>query len=361
MYKKGLKQWGARRYNEESEMTAIVRKCTERARAGKASAFEVRGQVMDIQTALRYCKRKGISIEYIDTPQAVSRTPEAVKCFTPLQSPLRTPEVLGLPEYILVKLQDYIQGSFDAGKWRDIRPDRNLDLFRNYCQFALQLFDTNRHLEAGQAINSGLSNLDTVIRSEHISTIPILFNITGLAFKKSRSEMVLALLRQVSDMAEKLLGSSHPFNHVCMWLARLAQTQEALYKELSIIHLQKMADCFQTVLGPTHRETLGCLAIITEIKAAEGVEGKFRKLSSECEPFLGETDFRILEFRYNSAHNLYQQRKFFPAMVAFQDFLSCLPPDTRSCLKGECFHHLAWCQYKLGDKKGAVATMRENV
>ena len=361
MYKKHLKQWNARRYNEESEMAAIVRKGTERARMGKASVFEVRGQVVNTQKMRRYRNRNGRSIDNIDTRGAVPSTPDSLKCFTPLQSPLRTPEALAVPEYMLVKLQDYIKGSFDAGKWRDIQPDQNLDRFRKHCQFALQLFDTNRVLEGGQAFNSAFANIETVIRSEHISTIPILFNITGLALRKSRSLIVLALLRQVSAMAENFLGGSHPFKDVCSWLASLAQTNETLYKELSIIALQKMADCFQNVLGPTHKETLGCLAIITEIKADEGVDGKIRKVLSDCEPFLGEHDFRTLESRYTSAHNLYSQGKFGLAKEAFQDFLSCVPPETRSCLKGECLLHLAWCQYKLGDKQEAVETMRETV
>ena len=362
MYKKRFKGWNARKYNEESEMKAIVRKHTERARVGKASTFKVRDQVVDIQKVFRYWERKKISVDDIVIRRAMSRTPEAVECLTPLLSPLRTPDVLATQEQILLKLQDYIRGSFDDGKWSDLRQEESIDRFVDQCRFAFHLLDNDRYLEAGQALNNAFANINTMLRSEHISTFRGLAVITSRVFEINQPEIAFTLLRQVFAMAELLLGSSHPLKVVCMWLASLARTNETLPREVLSTSLRKMADCFQEVLGPRHEESLRYRLDSIIATEAEGgfqrAEGMLRKLLRDCELSMVEHDYMIHYVRFCLARVLYGQGNFIQAKEAFQYLHSCMP---HSLLKRHCLELLAWSQYRLGDTQEAVTTMREAI
>lgn len=365
MYKKRFKQWNARKYNEESEMRAIVRKRAERARVGKGSTFKVRSQVVDIQKVFRYWERKKISVDDIVTRRAMSRTPEAVECLTPLLSPLRTPEELATPERLLLKLQDYIRGSVDAGKWRDLRQEMSLGRFYDQCYFAFQLLDNNRYLEAGQSLNNAFANINTILRSEHASTLRILFVVTNLAFERKKPEIALAILHHVSAMAEKVLATSHPFKFIFMGFASLGQTKEALNKDVWTISLQKIADCFQEALGLTNEETLRCrLRFIQGFEVERDLKREERalgKLLRDCELSIEEQDIRTLNVRLSLAINFHEQGHFVRAKDACQYLLSCLPPSDNPYFKRRCLDCLAWSQYNLGDTQGAVATMRETI
>ena len=117
MYKKRIKQWGLDKKNKEPEMRAIVRKRKQRADQGKGSTIRVRGQVLDFEKVVRYFHRKGVSIEDIIAQQTASSTPKAVEFSTPVPSPIRTPQVLAVPERIMHCIQDYLKGSFESGTW----------------------------------------------------------------------------------------------------------------------------------------------------------------------------------------------------------------------------------------------------
>ena len=364
MYKKNFKKWNTRKNNDEREMEAIVRKRAERARVGKASTFEVRGKVKDFQEVSRYWERKDISLDIVAL-RAMSRTPEAVKCFTPLQSPLRTPEVLAIPERILVELQDYITGSFEAGKWTHDREAQSLDLFHNQCGLAITLFNHNRGPEAWQTLRSTFITIEKFLRSENISTFRILLRTTLNMFKRRNPDIALAILRQVSDMAEVWLGKSHPFRVVCMSLESLRPTDYSMCQDVWAIALQRLGDCFGQVLGQMNGEALHChLDFIIYVEAERNVKGAermLRKLLLDYESSLGKHSHRTLEVHRDLALNLYEQRKFIEAEEAYRTILACLPPSSRSYLKQDCLHDLASSQYMLGDTQGAVATLRETI
>lgn len=367
MYKKRFKQWNTRKYNEEGEMKAIVRKYAERARVGKASAFKVRDRAMDIQKVLKYCERKSIPVEDIVARREWSTTPEAVECFTPLQSSLRTPEVLATPERILVALQDYIIGSFDAGKWMKLGESSSgvdsLNHFFNCCELALGYFRNNHSLDAWQALNNAFASITTILRSENPSTFLYFLVCTGIMFRSRKPGIALAILRHVSAMAEVLLGSSHPFKVVCTWLASLVQTNEAFNQAISSICFQKMADCFEQ-LGLADEALRYRLAFISEIEFegnVNGVEDMYQKLSRDCELTLGEHDLRTLLVRNCLVYYLISRGDFARAQEEVQCLLAHHPPNDRSHVKIESLHNLAWCQYRLGDTQGAVAIIREAI
>ena len=370
MYKKRFKQWNARKYNEEGEMKAIVRKHAERARVGKASAFKVRDRAKDIQEVFKYWERKGISVDDIIARRGLSTTPEAVECYTPLCSPLKTPEALATPERILFTLQDYILGSFDAGKWTKFGRGSqsswgvdSLNHFFNCCDLALNYFQKNHSLEAWQALNNAFASINTILRSEDPSTFEYLLSSTGMMFRSRQPGIALAILRHVSAMAEVLLRSSHPFKVVCMWLASLVQTNEAFDHAISSICFQKMADCFEQLglADEALRYRLGFIWWIESEGNVNRAEDMLQKLLRDCELTLGEHDFSTLMVRDNLVSYLFRQGDFVRVQEEVQCLLSHHPPNDRSYVKIESLHRLALCDYRLGDTQGAVALIREAI
>ncbi|KAK3172044.1 hypothetical protein OEA41_004128 [Lepraria neglecta] len=117
MYKTHVNKWGLDKKNKENEMRAIVRKHKQRADLGKRCILRVRGRPMDFAEVVRYWHRKGVSVDDVISRRTASPTPEAVECFTPVPSPITTPQVLATPERIYRNVRDYFAGSFDAGTW----------------------------------------------------------------------------------------------------------------------------------------------------------------------------------------------------------------------------------------------------
>ena len=114
MYKTRIKQWALDKKSKENEMRAIVRKSKQRTDLGKRTTFRIRGRPVGFEKIASYWERKGMSIDDVIAERTASVTPEAVDYFTPLPSPIMTPELLATPERVLISIQDYFRGSFDS-------------------------------------------------------------------------------------------------------------------------------------------------------------------------------------------------------------------------------------------------------
>lgn len=165
MYKNHIKLWRLDKKHKENEMRAVIRKNHLRDQQGKSSRFEIRGRPVEIADAVRYFKRKGVSVEDVLASCTASLTPEAVKCFTPVTSPLSTPRELAAPERILISIRDYFHGSFDSGTWVKTEPliycysmkaaiasEANPYELQSHLNTAIQLFHLKRFSAAGQAL-----------------------------------------------------------------------------------------------------------------------------------------------------------------------------------------------------------------
>lgn len=122
MYKNHITAWGLDKKHKENEMRAIIRKNQQRSDQSKASKFEIRERPVHFAEVVRYWKRKGISVEEVLARRTASLTPEALRCLTPVTSPLSTPRELAVPERILKSIRDYFHGSFDSGTWVKTEP-----------------------------------------------------------------------------------------------------------------------------------------------------------------------------------------------------------------------------------------------
>lgn len=365
MYKKRFKQWKVRKHHDQREMRAAARKIFEHTVMGKAFALSIRGKDADFDEVFDYWARKKAPFEDVLIRRARSITPETVKCFTPLQSPSRTLEIPSIPEHLLFALQNYIFGSFDAGKWEVVEAEPSLNFFIDQCSLALNLFIRKRSVEGGQVLNRAFAVIDTLLNSEHPSTFRSLFSFTSNFIHHGRSEIALAMLRKVFAAAGAILGKNHPFKTICKCLVSMEQIYEASREDMLITSLRKMGECFEQVFGRTDWVTLYCrldfIARIEDKGEIKTAERMLQEILCDCESSLGKHDHKTLDVRHSLGINWYEQGNFVRAKEAFQCLLSDIPPSDDSSLKANCLEWLAWSQYQLGDTRGAMASMRETI
>ena len=360
-------------------MRAIVRKSAHRAGLGKASAFTIRGKAVDFKDVHRYWERKGVSMDDVIKLQEVSRTPEAVECFSPLQSPLKTPENLAAPERILIKLQDYVKGSFDAGIWKDSgegymcqsiksRGDRSIDTrtFYDQCQLAMRLLRKNRCQEAGQVLSACCANIKEILLEE----TPVVFQrLLATVFHlglEGKRDIALIILRQISAMGAILYGNGHPFKTVSMEISSLASVDQ---EEFLLRSLRKIGDCFEHTLGPMHVTTLDCrlqlIESITGLQDLEEAERRLWELLRHCESSLRENDPRVLDVHMAFWFYYFTQRNFIQANEMYQRVLALSKHmgDQVNCLwfRRVSLRCLAMSHYGLGEVQAATTIMREAI
>ena len=204
MYKTHISKWGLDKKNKESEMRAIMRKHKQRPDLGKHCILRVRGRLMDFAEVVRYWHWKGVSVDDVISRRTASPTSEAVEFFTPVSSPITTPQVLAIPEWIFRSIRDYFVGSFEVGTW--VRTDPRA-LFRSIkanghaceyvhgplslCKMACRLLSKNCHREAGQTLTT---RLERIILAENPTTLVELFGIIIHIHCQRREEIALKML-----------------------------------------------------------------------------------------------------------------------------------------------------------------------
>lgn len=145
--------------------------------------------------------------------------------FTPVSSPITTPQVLAIPEWIFRSIRDYVVGSFEVGTW--VRTDPRA-LFRSIkanghaceyvhgplslCKMACRLLSKNCHRKAGQTLTT---RLERMILAENPTTLIELFGIIIHIHCQRREEIALKMLGYLYTLTEGLLGDEHPLRRIC--------------------------------------------------------------------------------------------------------------------------------------------------
>ena len=374
MYKKHFKKWHSRKYNAENEMRAIVRKHRYRTEMGKVSTFELRGRSKDYAEVVRYWRRKGIKIDDVVFLRDTSKTPEAIRCLTPLQSPLKTPENLVAPELVLVKLQDYVAGCFDAGVWKDSGPGdccksikslpnwaSCLSSFSQQCEITCQLLRQSRFREAIRVLSSCCESIKEVLLEEDPQILHVLIGDTLLLVQNGQQDTAFVILRQISAMGEMLYGSCHPLKVICAELASLDLADETLCEEILERYIRKLGDCFEHFLGPLHESTVANRIAMFYVNKSDKPA---RELLGRCETSFGKNDGQTLQVYLHLGIQAYRQRAFIRANDTFQDILarvawSKTPSDSSKGFRRQSLKFLAWSHYELGETQAAINFMFE--
>ena len=367
-YKKHIKKWAIEKKNKDCDMRAIAHKHSQRVQKGKKSYFTVRGQAVDWTEVIRYWQRRNLSIDDVVAQRAASKTPEAVKCYTPLGSPIRTPEALALPEQIFITVQDYHRGSFEARTW--VGDDEKLIChttkaksnsaspiiaLRERCLLATSFFNASCCEEAGVVLRAATGSIKEIVREEHPHTLINLCDIISICWKAGRPEVALAILRQFSAMAQLKLGEWHPLRLIC---GRFASASELDFKDIVLQSCRILCEVFTSVLGPLHTSSvtnqLAMLDVISSF-ALSPQETLYQALLRECEDFLGPYDPRTLDVRLGLAWINLNQGSFRKAKEKAEMITT---QGTSDDFRSIGLDILARAQYGLGETQEAETSMR---
>lgn len=368
VYKKHIKKWGLDKKNKKCDMKAIARKYSEREQKGKKSHFTVRGRAVDLAEILRYCQRRDESIDDLLAQRAASKTPEAVKCYTPLRSPIRTPEVLALPEQIFITVRDYHKGCFEARIWvdddekslcRTNKAQSNSALpiarLRDQCFLAIDLFNDSRYEEAGVVLRAATGSINEIVREEHPHTLMDLCEIISNFRVAGRPEVSLAILRQFSAMAQLKLGEWHPLSLIC---GRLASASALNFEDVVLQSCRILCEVFTSVLGPLHRSSIDYQITMVRVDSSFTLspqETSYQALLRECENNLGPYDPRTLNVRLEVAWRNLNQGNFGGAKEMAEAIITQSASDNFRSMGLEC---LARAQYGLGETQEAETSLR---
>lgn len=376
MYKTHIKQWGLDKKNKDFEMRAVVRKNKQRADQGKGSIIRIRGQLRDFAEVVRYWNRRGISIDDIIARRTASPTPEAVECFTPVPSPILTPEVLAIPERMFRCIRDYFEGSFESGTWVRTEPlfdcsTTKKDSESTYeslaglvlqCESACLLFSRSMFQEAGQNLIAATAKIKQILSAELPRSLIELFRLITYVRREKRDEMALIILRQFSALGKVVLGSEHPLSRICEWLD---STSPSGFDDTVVRCMESIVDQFERFVGPMHTSTLYARLNYFSVASPEGNAGiqMRQNLLDECEKTLRPHDPRILLVRGDMAKNYFAEGYFVEARTLSQENIACSQlvqsTNARFYAQNENLYRVARCQHALGEVDLGIATLHK--
>ena len=320
-YKKKITEWGLDKKNKENEIRAILRKRNQRAAVGKKSIFLIRGRIKEPEEIEHYLKRKPLSFGAEQAQSA--HTPPELECFTPIEIPTspRTPEVFGVAESILIKLQDYVRGSFEAETWISQSRTRNvvsvtssgkarksLDDFVNFSNMACDFFDSGLWEEGRMLLATALAGIEEALKAQEPHLLGALFNWMNLMLPRRRPELIVSMLTQISELAATFFSTGHPIEHICRHLISPELTQLV---DLVTVASQSFADLFEGILGPTHIDTITIrLFLIKSIPELTQQELSLRNLLRQYVDVHGADDSNALVLQLYIADNLLLQEMF---------------------------------------------------
>lgn len=370
MYKTYITKWGLDKKNKEPEMRAIVRKYKQREAQGKGSTIRIRKQQRSFADAVRYCKRRGISVDDIIARQTASPTPEAVKFSTPVSSPISTPSELANPEHMLLCIRDYFRGSFESGTWVRTTPelrcyslkDKNgansmWPEFIGKWDMAFTLLERGSFHEAGQALNTATAKIKEMLFTDHPEMLTDLSHLID-RYGRKRDEIALSILGKFAAMSRVVLGSQHPVTRFCEWSVSV---HASVFHDTVIRCLELVSDELASFIGCIHISTLNVRTNLLETMTID--EGariqKLQKLLGECEQTLRPDDSRLFDVRAQTAYRCFRAGRYDEAMTLCQKSILCAQSSVPAGLYyvGYVLYLLAECQHALGEVDLGIATI----
>ena len=257
VYKTHIKQWGLDKKNKENEMRAVIRKTACRATKGKDSTFYIRGKTVDFENVVRYWQRKGVfSIDEIIARREASKTPEAVECYTPVLSPLRTPDELARDERMLVAVRDYQQLSLQTGMGSSSILTQLTTLY-SLSILSCDLFHKQSSHEAGQALIKATAGIQSIVQAQSPDSVSYMLGTIQYLHSHNKAEIAKSILRQFAAMSHHLFPSEHPSRIIWSRLASVDLSDRGHFGHVSRLSMRVNVDWLEKLLGPLHHTTIG--------------------------------------------------------------------------------------------------------
>ena len=375
MYKSRIKQWGLGKNIRESEARAIIRKNKQRADQGKRSEIRVRNQLQNLAHVFRYLQRKGISIEDIYAQQTAPPTPEAVKLFTPISSPILTPQVLASPERMFHCIQDYVKGSFESGTWIKTDPTYQCSSVKDKgnnslsdikgvyedCSLAFSEHSKGLFDRAAQQLDVATARVKNIFIAEHPSSPQMLFNLIDYLSRRQKDWLLTAMFSSFSKQGKEILGSEHPLTGICEWLESIPESN---FDDVMVRCMECMTDGFKSSLGPLHCSTLISRVnlISRETDDRNARIQKMQKLLDECRKTMRPDDVRILQIHKDIACQYYYMGHYYEAQTFLAKNIVWLELGSETVYNISCdLGMAAKCLYALGEVDSGIATLHQAI
>ena len=354
MYKTRISEWGIGKNQKRNRKGTVVGNSRHPRDQERPHTHRLRTQVTDPRYFHRYREHRGVRTASIIAQQTELHTLEAVGCFNALmpQSIMREP--MTKTERILISIRDYFAGSFEAGIWKSTDPrmsckstkgqeDAMIHLIAlgQRCVTACRLLDNNHFQEAGQSLISATSKIKEILSAEDPMTLTYLFAVVAHIHQQRRHEIVLAILRQFSALAEILMGNRHPLHCIC---ALLVSIHPSHFGETISRCSASTGDQFESLVDPMCRSTLVSRGLHTrEVDDSREMAQKtcvLQNLLSKCEASLGSFDVRTFEIRLTLAfHHLensdyVEAVKLDPSLLAPEQHLQMWAQEANSYTEG---------------------------
>ena len=320
MYKSRITKWGLdQKNNREPEARATVRKYLQAQRDGTQSTFE--GTSKDPEHAARYLKRKGISIETIlssrpgspsnpvrlaaDTSSA-SLIPldfsRALTTSPSLPQTLETPPIYRLPENLIHNIRTYLHGSLSSGFWILSGYSERFVVTRdNIARDDLGSFDDNitscslrsragLNRDAKKYLNNAYEDINSIVEYQPPYATPYLVRVIATLIHRGHHNLSSLICQRFAIQAAETHGRIHPFHLIFSLLSEMTPTHP---RDIFLIALQAISDCFSSILGPFNWEVIWTTFDMTTISlkwyGPKIVYPHLQILSVACDKEAGET------------------------------------------------------------------------
>lgn len=370
MYKDRRRIWGISKNIKSEEMEAIVRKTAQRLQAGKDSRFQLRNIWVTDGKIRRYRRDKRILSEQ----QAMAlraRTPPGLRCYTPLASPLTTPRDLEIPERLVRIVHEYINGSFDSNSWLVYGPGwcwHKNGLAEDGYEFSLKfdygisnaarLLSEGQSKPAWQSLQIAMSLIGKLLSAEEPQTVFTFFDtVLSLFIKYKLPDIALAVLHQIHNMSNKLMGTMHPLSRISGFVKELgaSQNMEALLKLFQVGF-----DDFKSGAGELGHDAvqnqLDHVRWSTELQHESNPIGKLQRLLKSCDD-VNPASLTIIEIRLELARQLRRANRFQEALEIYEN-VAKLTSDEEGAI---VLRHMSRCHEELGDLASADQNIRQAI
>ena len=311
MYKTRISEWSLRKYQKRSRNWTAVGNSKHPRDQQRKHTHRLRPQVTDPRDVHRCWEHRGIRNGIIIAQQTELHTPKVMDCLNTRMPLSTTPEPMTKTERILINIRNYFAGSFEAGIWQSTDPRVNctstkdqgdamnhLEALSQRYMTACRLLGNNHFQKAGQTLICASSKIKDILSAEDPMTLTYLFAVVAHIPQQKRHEIVLAILRQFSALAEILMGNRHPLHCIC---ALLVSIHPSRFGETISKCSVSTGDHFESLVDPMCRSSLVSRGLHTrEVDASREMAhktGELQNLLRKCEAALGPFDVRTFEIR----------------------------------------------------------------
>ncbi|CZR63042.1 uncharacterized protein PAC_12939 [Phialocephala subalpina] len=286
------------------------------------------------------------------------------------------PQTLLIPEYLLLTIKTYVNGSFEKGTWftdenglcTTVSPiaDDNPDLvfqLESHCNTALQLLEDGFIVEFRRTISKAFGIVLDLFRSGDPQTLHSILSIFLLFRQKGRLDIVKMLRNYIYDIASGLYKQRHPWLDICRFVGRL---EEGTFEEAVVRIWKCLLDAFEKAVGSFHCSCLD--ARLNFIRRVHGSvdplqeERLLRGLLAQCNE--GESDTlkkQALMIIRELGLNLCSQERYIEAEKLGEAVLTRAEEQDWYVEKTNAVKLIAWSQYFQDKRSLAENSLRQVV